>query len=164
MANNYGDVALGLPKNWDRSSYESADFLLTTIGHVNGVADVALKDDPEKEHQFYWADPNDPHGRDLMLAYQRGYEIVTNDRYVKNEKLWGWDAQNRLVYGGLVLMARPKERWEADEARRRGLHDKARRDTERDIDNMPAGLVATEATDSLRKRGPGRPRRESAAF
>jgi hypothetical protein len=165
MANNYGDVALGLPKNWDRNAYEAQEWLLTTVGHVNGVADARLKEDPEKEHQFYWADPKDPHGRDLMLAYQRGYQFVHKDTWDKHDHLWGWDAEGRLYFGGLVLMARPKERWEIEEGRRRQLHDKERDAVERDVSSLPDGLLATESQDSMRpKRGPGRPRRESAAL
>lgn len=164
MANNYGDVALGLPATWDRSAYENKEFILWTVGHVNGVADARLKSDPEAEHQFYWADPKDPHGRDVMLAYQRGYQFVTADKWEKHEYLWGWDAEGRLTFGGLVLMARPKALWDADQARRGELEAKARRDNDSDLDKLPSGLVPTEATDSLRKRGPGRPRRVSAAF
>lgn len=159
---NYGDVALNLPANWDRTVYESQEFLLTTVGHVNGVADAYLAEDPDKEHQFRWADPKDQHNRDLMLSYQRGYQFVTKDKWTKNPMLWDFDAENRVTFGGLVLMARPKERFIADQKRRDEVNLRARKDVERDVEEIPEGLLATEAIGAARRR-PGRPRREHAA-
>ena len=160
---NYGDCALGLAANWDRSIYESQEWLLTLVGHADGIADAYLKDDPDKEHQFYWADPKDKDNRDLMLAYQRGYAFVHKYKgWVKNEKMWDWDAEGRVTFGGLVLMARPKERWLAEQQRRDNLNTKARQDVEREMESIPDGLSATEPQGAARRRG--RPPRAHAAF
>lgn len=160
---NYGDCALGLPATWDRTQFESQEFIMSTVGHVNGVADAHLKADPDAEHQFRWADPKEQFNRDLMMSHQKGFRFVTKDAWNKHEYLWDWDAEGRVTYGGLVMMARAKGLWLAEQSRRDSIRLQARREVERDMEEIPDGLVATEAQGAARRR-PGRPRREHAAF
>ena len=105
---NYGDVALNLPPDWSRSlTATDPQFMLTTVGHVNGVADARLKADPGKRHQFRWNAANDP---SISVFRSRHYSFVNkNAGWEKNEELWEWDGEGFIVHNGQRLMARDAE-------------------------------------------------------
>jgi hypothetical protein len=139
---NYGDVALNLGANWSRNQYENQELMMLAIGHEDGTPDVFLTDDPEAEFQFFWADPKD--AKEVTQARMRGYEFVKKSEWTKHDILWAWDATDRLEYAGMNLMARPKERWLADQQRVKKLSERARHEDDKELDNLPAGLVPTK--------------------
>lgn len=108
MANskpNYGDVALNLPPDWSRARVQGpAAFTLTTVGHVGGVADAYLTNDPSKEHQFRWCDPRDYDAVSDLRT--KKYAWCTKDLWTKNDDLWEWDGDGWIVRGTERLMAR----------------------------------------------------------
>jgi hypothetical protein len=138
---NYGDVALGLTESWSRNQYENQELMMLAIGHENGVPDVFKTKEPEAEFQFVWVDPKD--ATEVTRARMRGYEFVTKSDWTKHAYLWQWDAQERIEYAGQNLMARPKERWLADQLRIKGLSERARKEDDREVDSLPNGLVPT---------------------
>lgn len=102
---NYGDVALDLPPDWSRSRLAGdPGFMLTAVGHENGVPDAYMTDQPKQRHQFKWLNPKDQ--AEKATHRTRHYETVTNTRWTKNENLWDWDAEGHVVYNGLILYAR----------------------------------------------------------
>lgn len=126
---NYGDAALNLPPDWSRTRIAGDPaFILTTVGHENGVADARLTDDPSKAHQFRWIDPADQN--QLSLARTRHYKYCNkNAGWEKRDELWEYDGEGFIVLNGQKLMARDgdyyyaeieaeKERKEAEKNRR----------------------------------------------
>jgi len=157
MASNFGDVALRLPENWDRLSYADQDFGFLTVGHTRGVADLHRKDDAEKAHQFYWCDITNV--AELNRLQSRGFKFVTKDEWNKVDGLWGdWNAAGFVEVLGLRAMARPGERFFADESRRGEMKTKVGKDHDRELDKAPDGSVALDDAGHQVKRGPGRPR------
>jgi hypothetical protein len=102
---NYGDVALNLPANWDRSTLHDKDFSIQTVGHHEGVADAYLTKDKDARHQFYWADPRDQ--RSMARLNIDGYREVLKEDWTINEGLWKWNASNQASFGYEILLARP---------------------------------------------------------
>lgn len=152
---NYGDVALGLDAKWDRRNYENnSDWMLYTVGHTAGESDAYLTDDPDKEHQFRWVDVRDPN--ELTKALMQGYEFVKNDKWTKHEILWAWDAEGFCIFAGQKLLARPKELWLAGQEKRDRLAKEARADSDREIESVPDGMIATDGEGKpIRKRKKG---------
>ena len=151
---NYGDVALGLGPKWNRNQYETNEQVISIVGHQDGQADLYLTDEPDTEHQFRWVDPSDK--TQVTGARMRGYDFVKNDKWTKRvDYLWEWNAEGFVFWGGQVLMARPKAKWLEDEAKRETMSGRARANSDAEIDQLPAGLVATEDG-----RGRGRGRRK----
>lgn len=150
---NYGDVALRLPANWKRSNYENQEQVLMSIGHEDGESDLYLKDDPDKAHQFRWIDPANK--TEVTGARMRGWDFVKKDNgWVKRlDYLWEWSAEGFVSFAGQVAMFRPKERWLDDEARRAGMVTKSREASDREVDNLPQGLIATEDAPKRRRKG-----------
>lgn len=104
---NYGDVAMKLPPNWDRSEVANSsgfNFVLMIIGHVNGVSDVRLKNNPSAKHQFRFLDQTNT--ADAFGARMDGYKFVTQAEWDAID-LWQWNAQGHLFCLDQVLMARP---------------------------------------------------------
>lgn len=102
---NYGDVALNLPPDWDRYGVvTNQGFLVTTVGHVNGKADLYLTEKPWERHQFYWASPEDQ--QNVNIQRGKHYRYVTKTDWSKNEELWEWDGEGYVVYAGQRAMAR----------------------------------------------------------
>jgi hypothetical protein len=147
---NYGDVALRLDASWSRAQYENQELMMLAIGHADGTPDVYKTEAEEEEYQFAWVDPKD--AREVSTARMRGYEFVTKDEWTKHEFLWNWDAQGRVEFGSLNLMARPKERWLADQAKVASLSERARKDSDADVARLPEGLVSTKR-ESRRRAG-----------
>lgn len=132
------------------------DQVLWIIGHDNGKADLYLKDEPEAEHQFQWVDPADK--TRLTTLQMKGYSPVNKTKWEKHAFLWEWNAEDKLFFGGQIAYARPKEKWLADEAKREAMKRRARDEDERQVANVPDGLIATDAEgNAIKKRG--RPRK-----
>lgn len=144
---NYGDVALGLPADWERNIYGDNEFVLTTVGHSDGTADAYLTNHPEEKHHFYWCDPTDQ--RDIIFARQRGFDFCQKAEWSMNEMIWRWDAEGRIEAFGLRLMFRPAERYFRDIKRREDMQNRAKADA--DSDAVPDGLVATDASGQVLK-------------
>jgi len=152
---NYGDVALGLRADWTRNNYENQEWVLSTVGHEDGEADVFLTDEPDTQFQFLWADvmARPGHASDAQLAAMRGFEFVKQTEFTKRKLLWQWDAEGFLIHAGQKLMYRSKERWLVDQKRRSDIQAKTSADSsDRDLDNAPDGLVAMTADGKQVKR------------
>lgn len=120
---NYGDVALNLSPQWNREALHNSnlDYQLWTVGHEGGVSDAFLKEDPERRHQFAWVDPR--RTDEVSKNKVKGYEFVKCDKdnpengaWIKNSKLWDVTAEGFVALFGQHLMARPAERFFADQA------------------------------------------------
>jgi hypothetical protein len=103
--NNYGDVALNLKPEWSRKRETNKQYALRIVGHENGVADAYREKEPAARHQFAWVDPR--YVDDISINRSKGYDFVTKTDWVKNERLWYWDAEGYCVNDGQRLMARP---------------------------------------------------------
>lgn len=115
---NYGDVALGLGPDWDRSNYHDQQYVLSTVGHDHGRADAYLDKEPDKQHQFAWVDPR--YRDEVAVNRTKGYVFVNKDDWAINELLWQWDAEGYCIrFDGQRLMARPKEIFVADMLKRK---------------------------------------------
>jgi hypothetical protein len=152
---NYGDVALCLKPEWNRRRENDQTFVLTTVGHTDGVADAYLEDAPDQEHQFAWVDLK--YKDDIAINHTKGYRFVKKDEgWTKNEMLWEWDAEGFLVYKTMRLMARPKERFLEDMAARRQQRDKVMGGNKADeeADRIAARLgVEIEGSPKVKRRG-----------
>lgn len=113
---NYGDVALNLQPNWDRRRLTNRKFALWIVGHDNGKADVALKQEPDKRHQFAWIDPR--YHEELAMNLSNGFIYVLRSVWDVNENLWPpvGDAEDKVYNQGQYLMARPAAIWFAQQA------------------------------------------------
>lgn len=148
---NYGDVALGLPANWNRNTYDNqADWVLYTVGHAEGKADAYLEDEPDKRHQFRWVDPRDPN--EVTKAQMQHYVFVKKGEWVKHEILWGWDAEGFCVFAGQRLMARPEELFVKDNEKRERNQNVIRGTFDREMENAPSGLIAEAATTGKKRK------------
>lgn len=111
---NYGDVALNLPPDWSRlRMMGDQSFLLTTIGHENGVPDVFKTDNAGDKYQYQWINPRDLSR--ISTSRSRKYEQVTRSTWSKNPNLWEWDGNGNLIHNGTFLYARPAEAYYADQ-------------------------------------------------
>lgn len=110
---NYGDVALHLGPDWSRGNVStSPKFMLTTVGHRNGVADAYLTDAPRQKHQFRWCAVED---KDAISDLRtRHYKWCTRSTWTKNEELWEWDGDGYILHNGQRLMARHEQYYHAD--------------------------------------------------
>lgn len=152
---NYGDVALGLKSDWNRNNYEYQEQMQGTVGHEDGKADARLKSEPDKRHQFRFVDHLGTRAKQEISGLRmKGYEFVKNETWDKHEFLWEWDAEGFLVHDGQRLMARPEDKFTADQARRDGITHAAAQDQSADneLDNVPAGLIATDGEGKPRAR------------
>lgn len=141
---NFGDVALNLPKDWDRARLYNQKFSLQTVGHKNGVADAYLTKDPDAEHQFYWVDPRDyRHIAELKID---GYKFVEKGEWTINEDLWGWSTDDRATFGTEILMARPAEKfYSAQKAREDARKSEAQRKRDEEAARVAAaGMAVTD--------------------
>ena len=112
---NYGDVALDLPADWSRGRVAGdPSFILTTVGHENGVADAYLTNDPGRRHQFRWMNPKDESAK--SIARTKKYIWVTKAEWTKNEDLWEWDGDGFILFNGTRLMARDAKYYYAEKA------------------------------------------------
>jgi hypothetical protein len=148
-APNYGDCSLALPPDWSRGSLASGqDFMRTTIGHENGIADLYLKHDPGKAHQFAWCDPKDTDRRDYLRSEK--YEWVKgggeDGPWLKNPDLWEWDSEGFAWHKGQRAMARPREIWLASEANKKQA-EMVRRKRADDMDQTMIKLLGENALD-----------------
>lgn len=136
---NYGDVALNLPPDWSRGRMVgSPDFMLTAIGHENGVPDVFLTDHPEARNQFTWCDPRDQ-SRTSVLRTQH-YIWVNKADWTKNPDLWEWDGDGFILHNGQRLMARDESHY-----------NKARDDAERATKEREGRQVSSEEEQAVRR-------------
>jgi hypothetical protein len=134
---------------------------MVMVGHVEGVADVRLKADPEKKHQFRWVDPKQ--SEDIDMFQLDHYRFVTKEEWDKTELLWNWDAEGRLVGPG-HLMARDGQFY-LDEVKERewaaGVVDDS--EDERALAEAERlGISVTDLEGNRVKRRPGRPRKNAA--
>ena len=105
FGNNYGDVALNLGPDWSRNSLASGqDYMLTAVGHEQGVPDAYLKEKPKERHQFRWIDPRNQ--SEMSIARTKHYMPVTKTEWEKNSNLWEWNGEGFIVHNGLLLWAR----------------------------------------------------------
>lgn len=144
MPSNYGDVALNLPPDWDRSTIHNKEFTMTTVGHHNGVSDAYLTKDPEARHQFFWLEKGDR--RTLQPRLVEGYKFVTKDEWTINLELWEWNAEGLCQNGLEVMMARAEAKYH--EARQ-ALVDSRKTAAERQREEEEGlasrtGIVATD--------------------
>jgi hypothetical protein len=150
--NNYGDVALGLSADWSRATESNQEYALGIIGHENGEADVYLKDEPTKRHQFAFVDTrfND----EVALNRVKKYTFVKkDDGWVQRTDLWDWDAEGFLLYRGQRLMARPGELYTADlEKRKQRMQSKSAADEEAKRIAARAGIEMEEEGRKVVKR------------
>ena len=153
MPSNYGDVALGLPADWDRNKYQAKRFLLLTVGHSNGKADAFLTKEPEAKHNFRWVDPANQ--QDIDDNRTNGFDFVQKDTWSKNELLWRWDAQGFVEAYGNRLMARPAALWEAEEARRNAEVARVQKAAERHDIKSRRGDVSEDAYETPARRARG---------
>ena len=127
MSANYGDCALGLGPQWNRNIYEYPEQMQATVGHNDGIADCYRTEHPEQEHQFRWVDHlGRGAAQEISALRQKGYEFVKQNDWTKVDYLWEWDAEGYCIFMGQRLMARPKSKFLEDQARRDGIHAKAR--------------------------------------
>lgn len=108
---NYGDGRLDLGPEWNRRSFVNKPFLQTTIGHDNGDPDVHLTKNPEQVHVFTWVDPNWKNPDYYTDAYDDGYRLVQRAEWTNHR--YEWDAEGHIRYQGQLLMAIPKEQYDA---------------------------------------------------
>lgn len=140
---NYGDVALGLKADWNRNSYENnSDWMLYTIEHENGKADLRLTDNEEKRHQFRWVDFRDRN--EITRAEMQHYQFVREETWTKHPILWEWDGEGYCFFAGQRAMARAEEYFLADQARRDRLNEEVGRDVERETEAVPQGLIGID--------------------
>lgn len=141
---NYGDVALNLPKDWDRAKLYNKEFAIQTVGHREGVADAYLTKEKDAEHQFYWIDPRDY--RAIASLTVNGYTFVNKDEWTINTDLWQWNADGRASFGVEVLMARPKAKFiEAEDQRAAFRASKEKKDRDEEARAVAkAGLKVTD--------------------
>lgn len=112
---NYGDVALNLGADWDRARMVFSPYLLTTVGHVNGKADMHLEKQPDELHQFQWINPFEKDKE--ALAKMKGYKFVRkSDDWYLNDELWQWDAEGFVDHAGTRAMYRPASLYYKDQA------------------------------------------------
>lgn len=157
---NYGDVALNLPANWDRSMMHNKKLAMVMVGHKEGVADVRLKGEPEKRHQFRWVDPKQ--NEDIDMFQLDHYRFVNKEEWDKTDLLWTWNAEGRLVGPG-HLMARDAEFYFAEVAEREREADQSEAEDERALAAAErAGITVTDLEGNRVKRRPGRPRKDAA--
>lgn len=135
MANNYGDVALNLPADWSRTRLSNEAFGLLIVGHEGGEADVFLTDEPDKQHQFKFVDPNNQ--AEISMALTHHYEFCIKGKWDKRENLWAWNAEGRIHYMGNQIMARDRKFYDEDLQKR---EDIAKKNVERE-DNAVAALA-----------------------
>jgi hypothetical protein len=121
---NYGDVVLNLPPDWSRSRIAGdPSFVLTTVGHENGVPDAYLTDKPDQEHQFRWCATDDQSGTSTLRTQH--YAFCTRKNWTKNPNLWEWDGEGFILHNGQRLMAREKE-WFIKDREEKELAEQAR--------------------------------------
>ena len=104
---NYGDVALNLRPDFDRSMVVHSMLLNTLVGHVGGKADMHLEDAPDELHQFQFVNMAD---RDkLSLAKMKGYKFVKkSEKWWINEDVFTWTPEGFAENtGGDRAMFRP---------------------------------------------------------
>lgn len=140
---NYGDVALNLDANWDRRSVRDQKYAAFIIGHSNGIADAALKEEPDKRHQFVWIDLRAED--ELQANLSNDFEFVKAGVWTINEKLWKWDAEGRCNNQGFRLMARPAALYFAQQtARDKELAARKERVDDADVAATRAGIEFTD--------------------
>lgn len=142
MPNNYGDAALNLRQTWNRSEYETEQ-VQYTVGHKDGVSEVRLTKDPEASHQFFWCDVNHPTDKDVLR--DQGFKFVTKDEWTTDRWEWNAEGQLRSLLG--LLMARPKEAYLAEEARKAKKREREQANRELDGAVAFAQEAGIEVTD-----------------
>jgi hypothetical protein len=121
---NYGDVSLNLPPDWARArNIGGHAFILTTVGHENGVADAFRTQSPGTGHQFKWCNPSD--GDEVSMLRTQHYELVIRSEWTKNPHLWEWDGEGHIVHNGQRLVARDRKYYDAEEREKVLQADKA---------------------------------------
>lgn len=158
-APNYGDCSLALPPDWNRGSLASGqDFMRSTVGHQDGVADLHLKDDPGKAHQFAWCDPKDTDRRDYLRAKKFEWVKGSGDDgpWIKNPDLWEWDSEGFVWHKSQRAMARSKEVWIADE-KQKAAEANTR---QKRIDDTDAAMIKALGENALDEHG--RPLKKAA--
>lgn len=108
---NYGDVSLNLSPAWSRDNLASGhEFMAAAVGHSNGVSDLHLKADPDKQHEFKWVAPQDVVVLNALRAKRYDYvkgSAAAESEWVKNPLLvWEWDGEGYCVYQGQRAMFR----------------------------------------------------------
>ena len=151
---NYGDVALNLRPEWNRKLIHDKKFALWIVGHEGGKSDAALKDQPDKRHQFVFIDRR--YKDELAMHLSNGFTIVDKDHWDINETLWQWDSENHVNNQGQTLYARPANLYfEQQTARERELNSRA--DKAKDADDeareiaLRAGIPYEEDDRPVRK-------------
>lgn len=148
---NYGDVALGLKPEWDRSSEHNQEYALRIVGHTNGVADARLKNDPDKRHQFAWVDPT--YLKEVNVNRTKGYVFVNkNTGWEKADNLWEWNAEGNLLYEGQLLMARPGELYWKDLDKRIELRGGVKDNADEEAENIAARAGIRISREEGRRR------------
>ena len=149
---NYGDVALKLGADWSRHAYQDTTALShmdRTVGHEDGVPDAYLTEDMDAEHQFWWIEISSPINKFEQMELNRkraqGFEFVNKDKWTKNPHLWGWTSDGYCESLAGRLLARSKERYDADEAERAATDsvDGKVRDLKNDLAERAASSGAT---------------------
>ena len=126
---NYGDVALDLKPDFDRRKLHDKKQGMWTVGHLEGVSDATLKEEPNKRNQFAWIDKR--YHDELAMHLMAGFEFVTKDRWNINETLWQWNAEGHCYNQGQLLMARPAALYfEQRSARDRELNSREDKESE----------------------------------
>ena len=157
---NLGDVALNLPREWDRSRMSDKSLALIMVGHTDGKPDAFLTADPEKQHQFRWIDPTRPEDIDLFQTDHYSF-VNKNEGWEKNPNLWTWNAEGRLVGRAGQLMARDAKWYheeKAEQERKAGVGEEAE-DAKALALAASMGIDVTDLDGKSVKRGPGRPRK-----
>lgn len=151
---NYGDLTLNLPPDWSRQKEHDQNYAIGMVGHENGVADAYLEDAPDTQHQFAWVDTR--YRDEIDINRHKGYEFVKqSDGWVKNNRLWDWDAEGFCVLRGQRLMARSKESFLADMDARRKQRNKV---MGKNKDDDEARQIAARAGIALLEEDDDRPR------
>lgn len=145
---NYGDVALNLDPQWSRAIYDPSRFMLSTVGHVDGVSEAHITARPEERHQFYWIslaqgrERSDAEEMDVSLHQSLGYSFVEKETWTINETIWHWTANGHCKGVAGLLMARPARLYYEEKARR-------------EAQSTEAAIADVESEIALRAEGSG---------
>lgn len=149
---NYGDSRLNLPADWNRNTVFNRPFVHMTIGHNNGISEVRLKDKPDQRHAFAWVDPE--RREEVDYNTDDGYKFVTEKEWTSDR--YEWRADGRLYCQGQVLMAMPKEKFDALEEERNRYrptvdNDKLRAEAEEIAARNKASIYVPDGYEQNRK-------------
>lgn len=167
MPNNYGDVALSLPPDWDRARVVHSPLINKIVGHSDGVSDLDREDDPGALHQFQWLNAVE---RDkLSIAKTKGYKFVRKSEgwRINNDAPFEWDAEgfvendtgDRGMFRPASLYRQDQERMKEEQKRFRRQAEQEDERAERAVRQIGGDITYDEDERPLKRAGAGGRRR-----